>query len=65
MTPEDAPNKTICAVGHPENGNIVIKRGEDWYFVGTDTILTDYDTLHKSLRALYIPGYKHSVEPLT
>lgn len=62
MTPEEAPSGTLCSVGHPANGNVVRKEGDNWYFVGTNVALTDYDTLHKSLNALYIPGCNHSIE---
>lgn len=55
MTPDQAPSGTLCSVGHPANGVIVRKVGKKWRYVNTYKELTDYDTIHKGLRVVWVP----------
>ena len=65
MTPEEAPVGTVCVVGHPANGVTATKYDDgDWYYNGQtagtpgwpNRRRVDFDTVHKDMRAVYIPG---------
>lgn len=57
MNASEAPVGTIGTVGHPANGVIVRKVNDtDWIYVATGDVILDYDTVHKAVRALWVPG---------
>ena len=60
MSPDEAPERTLCAVGHPGNGVVARKTGGKWICLHTDMEL-DTDTIYKSMTALWIPGYETTV----
>ncbi len=56
MTLDEAPVGTVVTIGHPANGVTARKDSNgDWRYTHWPSSLVDYDSLHKSARAVYIP----------
>jgi len=56
VTLDEAPVGTIVTVGHPANASTATKYPDGaWRYTFPPHRVVDYDDLHKTARAVYIP----------
>ena len=61
MTVDEAPIGTVVTIGHPEAGHLARKAPDGrWYSLITSGYEIDYDDLHKTASAIYIPKEAHN-----